>query len=71
MNVQQLRNAIKDLPGDMKVTGWTNGDTEFEVAVATVFERLPTIKACLMIGNDPNEVGKHEKLLFADDVEGY
>lgn len=71
MNVQQLRNAIKDLPGDMKVTAWTTGDTEFEVAIATVYERLPTIKACLFIGNDPNEITKNEKLLYADDVEGY
>lgn len=72
MNVRQLRHAIKDLPDDMPVTAWTNGDTEFAVAIATVFERPPHIKPRLFLGNDPNEFtsGGAEKLLHADDVEG-
>jgi hypothetical protein len=71
MNVQQLRDAIKDLPGDMKVTAWTTGDSEFTIAIATVYERKPHIKPCLFLGNDPNEfTPAHEKLLHADEVEG-
>jgi hypothetical protein len=70
MNVQQLRDAIKDLDGDLPVTAWTTGDSEFTVHIATIFERAPHIKPCLYLGNDPNEwQPANEKLLHADDAE--
>lgn len=70
MNVKQLREAIKDLPDNMQVTAWTTGDTEFTVAIATIYERAPLIKACLFLGNDPNEFNStNEKLLYSDPTE--
>ena len=69
MNVKDLRKAIEGLPDDMKVSAWTTGDSEFTVAIATIYERLPLIKAHLSLGNDPNEIGPNDKLLYADEVE--
>ena len=67
MNVRQLREAIKDLDGDMPVNAWTNDDTEFEVRIATVYERAPLIKPRLSLGNDPNEFSSaNEKMLYED-----
>lgn len=72
MNVRQLREAIKDLPGDLPVSAWTSGgDNEFEIRIATLYERPPVIKPCLFLGDDPTEfTGRYEKLLYTDEVEG-
>lgn len=70
MNVGELRAAIKDLPDDMSVTAWTTGETEFTVAIATIYERAPVIRPCLFLGNDPNEFNPaNEKMLHADPIE--
>jgi len=70
MNVKQLREAIKDLPNDMRVKAWTTGDTEFSIAIVTIYNRPHMWQPVLFLGNDPDEFNSlNEKLLYKDDVE--